>query len=208
MTKDYRVELKVKNNRLWEKMQSAGFPTVADLAKAIGSSRSPIDHLLNLKQTAMTENGEYRQIVLRIAAVLKCIPEDLFPKEQLHNKVARSTAAFTMDASEVLAVTSSLQSAAVSPERRLLQQDAQRVIAQMLLELTPREQRVLELRFGLNGGKEHTLDDIANMFQMSREAIRAIENKALRRLKHPARSRHLRECCEDILIDPTEPLPK
>jgi len=61
-----------------------------------------------------------------------------------------------------------------------------------LTSLSDREREVLELRFGLKDGKDHTLEEVSNFFDVTRERIRQIEAKALRKLKHPSRSRMLR----------------
>ncbi|RME08210.1 MAG: sigma-70 family RNA polymerase sigma factor [Anaerolineae bacterium] len=63
--------------------------------------------------------------------------------------------------------------------------------------LNERERQVLELRFGLLDGKDHTLEEVGQYFNVTRERIRQIEAKALRKLRHPARSRHLREFLEE-----------
>ena len=62
-----------------------------------------------------------------------------------------------------------------------------------LAALSERERQVLELRFGLIDGKDHTLEEVSRYFNVTRERIRQIEAKALRKLRHPTRSRHLRE---------------
>ena len=62
-----------------------------------------------------------------------------------------------------------------------------------LTALTERERQVLELRFGLLDGKDHTLEEVSRYFNVTRERIRQIEAKALRKLRHPTRSRHLRD---------------
>jgi RNA polymerase primary sigma factor len=59
--------------------------------------------------------------------------------------------------------------------------------------LSERERQVLELRFGLTDGKDHTLEEVSRYFNVTRERIRQIEAKALRKLRHPTRSRHLRD---------------
>jgi RNA polymerase primary sigma factor len=59
--------------------------------------------------------------------------------------------------------------------------------------LSPREREVLELRFGLIDGRDHTLEEVGRHFRVTRERIRQIEAKALRKLRHPTRSRHLRD---------------
>jgi RNA polymerase primary sigma factor len=62
-----------------------------------------------------------------------------------------------------------------------------------LAVLSDRERQVLELRFGLADGKDHTLEEVGQYFSVTRERIRQIESKALRKLRHPTRSRHLRD---------------
>ena len=62
-----------------------------------------------------------------------------------------------------------------------------------LAVLSDRERQVLELRFGLADGKDHTLEEVGQHFNVTRERIRQIESKALRKLRHPTRSRHLRD---------------
>jgi RNA polymerase primary sigma factor len=59
--------------------------------------------------------------------------------------------------------------------------------------LSDRERQVLEMRFGLKDGKDHTLEEVGNEFGVTRERIRQIEAKALRKLRHPSRSRVLRD---------------
>ena len=66
----------------------------------------------------------------------------------------------------------------------------------MLSTLTPREQRVLQLRFGLEDGRSRTLEEVGREFNVTRERIRQIEAKALRRLRHPSRSWKLKEYLE------------
>ncbi len=69
-------------------------------------------------------------------------------------------------------------------------------ISEVLSTLTPREQRVLQLRFGLEDGRSRTLEEVGKEFGVTRERIRQIEAKALRKLRHPSRSRKLRDYLE------------
>ena len=71
----------------------------------------------------------------------------------------------------------------------LLRQD----LARMLNELTPRERDVLRLRFGLDDGRQRTLEEVGQLFAVTRERVRQIEVKALRKLRQPGRSSRLRE---------------
>ncbi len=69
-------------------------------------------------------------------------------------------------------------------------------IGEVLSSLTPREQRVLQLRFGLEDGRSRTLEEVGKEFNVTRERIRQIEAKALRKLRHPSRSRKLKDYLE------------
>ena len=73
--------------------------------------------------------------------------------------------------------------------RQMLREQVQRA----LTSLSDREREVLELRFGLKDGKDHTLEEVSRYFDVTRERIRQIEAKALRKLRHPSRSRQLRD---------------
>ena len=66
-------------------------------------------------------------------------------------------------------------------------------VADVLSSLTPRERKVLELRFGLEDGRSRTLEEVGREFSVTRERIRQIEAKALRKLRHPTRSKKLRD---------------
>ncbi len=68
---------------------------------------------------------------------------------------------------------------------------------EVLETLTPREQEVLRLRFGLDDGRTRTLEEVGQVFDVTRERIRQIEAKALRKLRHPTRSKKLKDYLED-----------
>ena len=80
-----------------------------------------------------------------------------------------------------------------SPLESATQHLLQETIEEVLSELTPRQSHILRLRFGLGGGKPHTLEEIANKFGLSRERIRQLEKEALRRLRHPKLAHSLRD---------------
>src|SRR5574341_830355 len=80
-----------------------------------------------------------------------------------------------------------------SPVESATQHLLQETIEEVLSELTPRQSHILRLRFGLGGGEQHTLEEIANKFGLSRERIRQLEKEALRRLRHPRLAHNLRD---------------
>ena len=80
-----------------------------------------------------------------------------------------------------------------SPPQSAYQNLLREKVEEVLATLTPREARILRLRFGLHNGRSYTLEEVGQKFGLTRERIRQIEGKALRRLRHPRRSRQLRE---------------
>ncbi len=84
-----------------------------------------------------------------------------------------------------------------SPLEAAINHDLQDKIHKMLNTLSPKEERILRMRFGLGDETPHTLEEVGQMFGVSRERIRQIEAQALRKLKHPARSDHLRNFVEN-----------
>jgi len=80
----------------------------------------------------------------------------------------------------------------VSPADAMIRVNLKEQTASVLRTLNPREERIIRMRFGLEDGSEHTLEEVGQNFQVTRERIRQIEVKALRKLRHPSRSRKLR----------------
>jgi len=87
---------------------------------------------------------------------------------------------------------------AVSPLEAAIRYDLQRQINSALETLTPREEKVLRKRFGIGEATDHTLEEVGQDFEVTRERIRQIEAKALRKLRHPSRSKKLRSFVESL----------
>ncbi|WP_374587880.1 RNA polymerase sigma factor RpoD [Novosphingobium sp.] len=81
---------------------------------------------------------------------------------------------------------------AVIPVDAAIQANLKETVTRVLASLTPREERVLRMRFGIGMNTDHTLEEVGQQFSVTRERIRQIEAKALRKLKHPSRSRKMR----------------
>ena len=79
-----------------------------------------------------------------------------------------------------------------SPTDAMIRVNLKEHTAQVLRTLNPREEKIIRMRFGLEDGSEHTLEEVGQSFQVTRERIRQIEGKALRKLRHPSRSHRLR----------------
>ncbi len=86
---------------------------------------------------------------------------------------------------------------AIIPLDAAIQANLREATTRVLSSLTPREERVLRMRFGIGMNTDHTLEEVGQQFNVTRERIRQIEAKALRKLKHPSRSRKLRSFLDD-----------
>ena len=82
---------------------------------------------------------------------------------------------------------------AVLPIENAMQEKLRDHVGDALSKLTPREERVLRMRFGIGMNSDHTLEEVGKQFSVTRERIRQIEAKAIRKLKHPTRSQKIRK---------------
>jgi RNA polymerase primary sigma factor len=87
--------------------------------------------------------------------------------------------------------------AAMIPLDAAIEANLREATTRVLSSLTPREERLLRMRFGIGMNTDHTLEEVGQQFNVTRERIRKIEAKALRKLKHPSRSRKLRSFLDD-----------
>jgi RNA polymerase primary sigma factor len=86
----------------------------------------------------------------------------------------------------------------ISPSEQMINVNLHEQTAEVLKSLSPREEKIIRLRFGLEDGSEHTLEEVGHDFSVTRERIRQIEAKALRKLRHPSRSYRLKTFLEEV----------
>lgn len=116
----------------------------------------------------------------RVQEVLRALSEPLSLETPVGEGEEASLGEFLVDSSD-------------NPAEMALQAYVRRKIEDVLATLTPRERKVIVLRFGLSDGRPHTLEEVAQHMQVTRERIRQIEQKSLKKLKDPVRARSLRE---------------
>ena len=88
--------------------------------------------------------------------------------------------------------------AGTSPAEAVMNVNVKERTAHVLRTLSPREEKIIRMRFGMEDGSEHTLEEVGRAFSVTRERIRQIEAKALRKLRHPSRSRELKSFFDDV----------
>src|SRR2546427_457094 len=116
----------------------------------------------------------------RVHRVLKVVREPLSLETPIGDEEDSHLGDFIEDKNTILPIDAAIQS------------NLREATTRVLASLTPREERVLRMRFGIGMNTDHTLEEVGQQFSVTRERIRQIEAKALRKLKHPSRSRKLR----------------
>jgi len=161
-------------------------PTNADLALEVGYlSASDVQEILRAHKEEKPVNSELQErldiATQKVTRVLRSAEEPVSLEGPVGDEESSSLGDFIEDED----APSPIDAAA----REMLREQVQHALE----SLSEREREVLELRFGLKDGREHTLEEVSRYFDVTRERIRQIEAKALRKLRHPARSRELRD---------------
>lgn len=182
---DYRVQIKVRNARLLRAIEKAGHQPGQIFAREVSISYT--GHLLpylNLKRTPFDENGDLRPCAEMLCVFLNRLPDELWSEEQRY-PLLTNAAEIELSAANVQELLSSPSDCA-DPLILLERKQAAQAVDALLDTLTPREAEVLRLRHGIDGEPMH-LEEMAKAKGCSRERIRQIEVKALRKLRAPAR---------------------
>ena len=182
---DYRVQIKVRNARLLRAIEKAGHQPGQIFAREVGISYT--GHLLpylNLKRTPFDENGDLRPCAEMLCVFLNRMPDELWSEEQRY-PLLTNAAEIELSAASVHELLASPSDCA-DPLSLLEKKQTAQAIDALLDRLTPREAEVLRLRHGIDG-EPMNLEEMAKAKGCSRERIRQIEAKALRKLRAPAR---------------------
>ena len=194
---DYRKGYKFSTYATWW-IRQAITRAIADQAKTIRVPVHMVETINKLKRTQ-------RQLTLELNREPK--EEELAEKMGLPVEKIREIIKIDVDPISLEKPTREDEDSCVadfikdesnmSPEEYAINSKLKDEIAEVLLTLTEREEQVLRLRFGLEDGTCRTLEEVGNMFGVTRERIRQIEAKALRKLRHPSRSKKLKDYLND-----------
>ena len=191
--KELEVTIRVRNNRIKERRTALGF-TQTQLAKAAGMNINDYRKLENMTaKPRKSPDAPWSKRAMRLANFHCCEPEELFPAATMAVKDPKAVR--TVDFSEVQPLLAATQEPMMLPEWPDAEHDRSELkgqIAAVVGTLEDREAKVIRMHFGIDDGIERTLDEVAEEFGVSRERIRRIETKALRKLRHPNRSSLLR----------------
>jgi RNA polymerase sigma factor (sigma-70 family) len=196
--KDYRLELTLRNNRILTRMKELGYYTAADLGRATGMSLTTILGLINMTAPAINKFNEWKPGALKLAEFLCAEPDDLWTGVQRKMALKRNKKEIEFAEEEISGFIEDNDKN--NPEALAINNEMSERINEALTTLTPREEQVIRLRFGMKPYyREHTLDKVGEKLDITKERVRCIEAKALRKLKHPSRMKHIKQSAIDIL---------
>jgi RNA polymerase primary sigma factor len=197
---EYNVKVTVRNNLILKAIKDFGYTNLNNFAKATGVSITGLYSLVNLMEPPVGVKGEFIKSAKDLMEVLGACPSELWTDEQLTLRLDSNRTERVMS-KEALQIT--LQSSARSligldyPEQEMVEEELKTIVNDRLDSLTPREANILRLRFGFDGGEGRTLEEVGKVFKVTREQIRHIEARALRKLRHPTRSDDLKQFIEE-----------
>ena len=190
MTDDLRIELRARNNVLYHAIFDT-HPSVAAFCRAHDLDQGLVGELLNLTKSPYLRDGQPGRLAVQLSAITKILPEDLFPVHLYQLTATR--AALEMPAVRLLSLrhAKALQ-AADDVEAGLRHDEAAHGLAAALGTLRPRDKQALTLLFGLDDGEERTLKEVGEALNVGPARARQITERALRRMRHPSRSKALK----------------
>jgi RNA polymerase sigma factor (sigma-70 family) len=210
-TEAYRVKVTVRNNLLLSAIEQAGYRYNTEFAKEIGFQPTRLGLLIGLREAPIKKDGDFTDMAKKIMEVLGAAPSDLWTVEQLNMSLEKNVWEDQFNTEMVRSIlggnVAQLEGAVYKkveqPEEAMDKKELKDVLEKGLERLTPREKQVLCFRFGLCGQKEHTLEEIAEIMHVTRERVRQIEQKGLRKMRNPSISKTLEAHAEDLMSTDT-----
>jgi RNA polymerase sigma factor (sigma-70 family) len=199
MNKEYKIKVSVKNNLILKAIAAAGYKNVNEFAKFNDLNANSITSLIRFSQSVYLKNGEISKAAQTLLDALDLMLEDLWTPEQLNLKIDKNYVERELEQSELNMLTHEMKflpSAESEFESKEFKKFINSLLNDSIITLTEKEQKVLKMRFGLDGNEEHTLESISQKMSVTRERIRQIESKALRKMRHPSKSNKILDAME------------
>lgn len=191
---EYRVDVKVRNNIILKKIEQAGYKTCGEFCRLNGimKYRSQLCSIINMKESPLQSDGEFKKCLVHIGELLGCDPLDFFTDTQLHTILKTNKRSIQVNEAEMRFVLTN-QNQPKLLEDMVQDEQKEKAINDSLETLTTREKEIIKMRMGLGDyNKDHSLYEIGQKLNLSVERIRQIEERALSKLRHPMRSEKLR----------------
>ena len=185
---DYRVKITIRNERLLAAMEGMGYKSVAEFSRSQGLNGVKVREIFNGKIPPLDREGNPKELTKEILEILNLTIEKAFTEKQLKG-FKKHTFEVKIEEEKLLQIISP----AKNQEIKVIEQEVKSKLSEILSTLTPREEKILRMRFGIGMNTDHTLEEVGLQFSVTRDRIRQIEDKALRKLKHPTVARKLME---------------
>jgi len=189
--RDYLLKLKILNNRIVELMRGKKIESVAELSRQTKICQSVLHKLINIKGSPLYKKRRecWNSSVLKLGDFFGVLPEEMFNEQQLNEPFLTNEGERAID---IRATTNILnhQEQQYLPDLIMEKEEEVKALHDMLDTITPKEKKIIEMRFGLNDGA-HTLKEVGQKFGVSSERARQQELKALRKLRTLYRNRNL-----------------
>jgi len=185
---DYRVKITIRNERLLAAMEGMGYKSVAEFSRSQGLNGVKVREIFSGKIPPLDREGNPKELTKEILEILNLTIEKAFTEKQLKG-FKKHTFEVKIEEEKLLQIISP----AKNQEIKVIEQEVKSKLSEILSTLTPREERIVRMRFGVGMNTDHTLEEVGLQFSVTRDRIRQIEDKALRKLKHPTVARKLME---------------
>ena len=185
--KDYRVKITIRNERILSAIENMGFPSVAKFCEENILDYTRTSEVIRGSLKPINEKGKLNSLVENLLDILDLEVKDAFTERQLRG--------FKTTSYEVKLKEDELKQL-VNPvknqELKYIENEVQEKISEVLsIRLTPREEKIVRMRFGIGMQTDHTLEEISQQWNISKARAGQILNKAIRKLRHPSVACHL-----------------
>ena len=191
MSAEYRVKVSVSNNLLIQAIENAGYKNQSDFSRAIDCNASYINMLCGLRISPMTREGEFTKVANQVMEALGACPTDLWTEEQLTMNLKKSSSWSVMGREELNEL---MNGAPKSLLESVAGQELKKTMDEVRKTLTYKEQQLIGMRFD----DDKSLEQIGKELGITKERVRHIEAKALRKMRHPNRSDQLKDFIEEM----------
>lgn len=189
--KDYRIQVKVRNNYLLEAIELAGCRSILSAAKAAGLSPAVVYEVANLTRSPKTKLGKWRPSVIRLAESLNCLPEDIIPPQHHDAELATNKGEMLVSLEELTSLSDLRYLTVQGPEAELEQAETKKEITERLTAalgtLKPRERKLITHYYGLTGEEKISYTELGKIHGISIERTRQVIAHGLHKMQRPSR---------------------
>ena len=185
--KDYRIKITIRNDRLLNAIENKNIPSVRQFCKLYQLDYNRVVQIISGKVKPLNDLGRPIGLVEQIIDILDISLEDAFTERQLKG-FAKTNYEISVAEKELKQLVNPVK----NQEQRLIESDVKISIQNAFSKrLNAREEKILRMHYGFNGGKEHTRKELSELFNVSISRISEIIIKAERKLKHPSVSKDI-----------------